>query len=276
MSAFPKPTVSNFAADVSDGLSASEKHIAPQYLFDEVGASLFDTVTIMPEYGIGPAENRVLRRHGAELESMLGPLVSAANLGWRREGSNPVSSWLEAAQHSSTDRRSSHPTLLKLPGGLIGDLSPAERQLFLDQLRHCMRPGDYLLLSADLVKDIDKMLSAYDDGAGIVAAFNKNILARINRELGGHFNLRLFSHEACWDAFMKRVGLGLVSHVKQQVYVAALGQRFSFEAGETIRTMSAHKFSELELEDLALRCGYRPVKTWIDIEWAFAEALWTV
>jgi uncharacterized SAM-dependent methyltransferase len=276
MSAIAKPTASSFAADLAEGLSAADKYISPAHLFDDVGVSLFETIRMLPEHGIGRAEERVLRRRAPEMDALFRSLPPTVDLAGAGKNLGSVSNWLQEAGCAASQRQKGVPLLLTLPHGLIGQLNRAPRQVFLEQLRQLMKPGDYFLLSADLIKDIDKMLCAYDDDAGIVAAFNRNVLARVNRELGGHFNLRQFEHQVRWDAFLRRVEMHLASSREQQVYISSLGRRFSFRAGETIHTNSAHKFSELELEELAQGSGFKPVKSWIDIEWAFAEALLTV
>lgn len=317
MSAFASLGLPPFATDVLEGLSTEEKHIAPRYLYDEIGASLFETITMLPEYGIARAEERLLRRHASELAQLIRPVSLVTELGsgsnratahilrslfdrqadlqesaWRlpvrtleqsRKGLSPITheaflytDWLQRASEFLSDRPKNQPVFLMLLGSSAGSLDRTTLHIFLQNLQGMLKPGDHFLFAADLVKDVDRALAAYDDAAGVVAAFNRNLLGRINRELGGRFDLRCFDHYVKWDAFRRRVELHLRSTKSQEVYIGTLGRRFSFRTGETIQTESSCKFSELELEALAETTGFHSVKTWIDIEWAFAEVLWTV
>ncbi|HEX4228592.1 MAG TPA: L-histidine N(alpha)-methyltransferase [Bryobacteraceae bacterium] len=184
--------------------------------------------------------------------------------------------WLDGLAGISPERTGSAPLLLLFLGSSIGNLDRAEMLGFLRELRGHLRPGDFFLLGADLVKDVDRMLSAYDDPTGVTAAFNLNLLARINRELGGDFDLRSFTHEVRWDSAQRRIEMHLLSCRDQDVNVAALGTDFHFRGGETIWTESSHKFTEVELDGLALSTGFLPVDMWVDENWPFAEALWRV
>jgi uncharacterized SAM-dependent methyltransferase len=139
-----------------------------------------------------------------------------------------------------------------------------------------MRPGDHMLLGADLVKPAAKLLSAYDDPIGVTAAFNRNILARINRELDGRFDLAAFVHEARYNQRQARVEMHLRSTVKQGVWIGALDLSVPFAAGETIWTESSHKFRVEQIARMGERAGWRPVRQWVDCEWGFAEALFRV
>ena len=308
MSAFANLNAPPFAADVAEGLSCANKHVAGHYLYDAIGASLFETVSMLPEYGMARAEERILRRHAPEMECLLAPvsLVAKLSTGCIRPAAHVVrclsaqnpdlkfrphyfssqdtpaekplcaADWLEQAGRFTGDRASDKPLLLMLFGSRLGNMDRASLLSFLEDLRRLLKPGDFFLFGVDLIKEVDKTVSAYDDAAGVMAAFNKNLLARINRELGGHFNLRRFNHTVTWNAFRRRVELRLLSQEEQDVYIAALGRRFHFHAGETIQTEFAYKFSELEIEHWAELTGFTPVKTWTDIEWTFAESLWTV
>ena len=184
--------------------------------------------------------------------------------------------WLDGLATIASERKGVDPLLLLFLGSSIGNLGRDEVLDFLRALRELLRPGDFFLLGADLVKDIDRMLAAYDDPTGVTAAFNLNVLARINKELGADFDLRSFAHEARWDAAHRRIEMHLLSCRDQDVTIPALGAAFHFEAGETIWTESSHKFTEVELDGLALSAGFVPVDMWIDENWPFAEALWRV
>ena len=307
--------LSPFAADVAEGLSSPVKRLSPRYFYDDLGSALFEAITLLPEYGLTRADERVLRRHACELGcilqsvSLVGELgsgsgrktssilqslkarnpglryspidVSAAALDACRlqlsdlaEVSPICSDWLDGVEQIAARRASDKPLLLLFLGSSIGNLDRASIAKFLSQLHALLRAGDYFLLGADLVKDVDKMIAAYDDSTGVTAAFNKNLLTRINRELSGHFDLRAFDHHVRWDAFNRRIEMHLLAWKQQDVYIGAIGRRFHFDAGETIWTESSHKFTELELESLARASGFTPEKTWTDLEWPLAETLW--
>ena len=136
-----------------------------------------------------------------------------------------------------------------------------------------MRSGDALLLGADLVKPVETLLLAYDDPAGVTAAFNLNLLARVNRELGGDFDLRRFRHEARWCEAERRIEMHAVSLARQSVRVGAIGLSFTLEEGETIWTESSHKYRLEDLDSIARGSGFTVERRWIDAEWPFAETL---
>ena len=143
---------------------------------------------------------------------------------------------------------------------------------FLAQLRKQLRPGDALLLGCDLVKPLETMLTAYDDPAGVTAAFNLNLLGRINRELGANFALRQFEHEARYDVAENRVEMHLRSRISQTVTIDDVN--YSFAEGETIWTESSHKFRAECIPTLARHAGFTFVEQWIAADWLFSESLW--
>jgi uncharacterized SAM-dependent methyltransferase len=128
----------------------------------------------------------------------------------------------------------------------------------------------------DLVKPVDQLLLAYDDPAGVTAAFNRNLLARLNREFAADFNLRCYDHEARWNSDQRRVEMHLRAQVDQIVRITALGMDLRFTAGETIWTESSHKFEVGEMLALARATGFESVAHWTDDEWPFAEMLFRV
>jgi uncharacterized SAM-dependent methyltransferase len=138
-----------------------------------------------------------------------------------------------------------------------------------------MLPGDSLLLGADLVKPRAKLIAAYDDSLGVTAAFNLNLLARINRELDGEFDLSKFAHEARYSERGSRVEMHLRSRVAQTVAIPALDMRVRFAKGETIWTESSHKFRAEEIRWLGEQAGWQTERQWIDSDWGFAETLFS-
>lgn len=156
------------------------------------------------------------------------------------------------------------PRLFLFLGSNIGNFDTSEAAAFLSMVRRGMAPSDRLLLGADLVKDRTVLEAAYDDSAGITATFNRNILARINRELGGRFDLESFVHRAPWVESLSRIEMRLVSTRDQTVPVAALDETFHFRAGEHIHTESSRKYRPEDLRTVCGRAGMRIERCWTD------------
>lgn len=161
-------------------------------------------------------------------------------------------------------------------GSTIGNFDRPAADTFLRQVRSILQPGDSLLLGTDLEKSVEVQLLAYDDPAGVTAAFNMNVLARINRELGADFNLKRFEHLALWNFEERRIEMHLRSLERQRVDIPGAGLRIRLEEGETIWTESSHKYSPSEPIEMAARTGFRCEAQWIDEEWPFAQNLWVV
>ena len=139
------------------------------------------------------------------------------------------------------------------------------------EIRHILQPGDSLLLGTDLEKPAEQLLKAYNDEIGVTAAFNLNLLARINRELGGDFDLSRFEHVALYNARERRIEMHLRS-VETQI-VTVENACFAFRTDETIWTESCHKYARNEPPEMARRTGFECVQQWVDVEWGFAENL---
>lgn len=165
------------------------------------------------------------------------------------------------------------PLLVLFLGSNIGNFDGPEARAFLGSLRKQLEPGDGLLLGADLVKPEAELLVAYDDPVGVTAAFDKNVLLRINRELGGHFDLATFAHRAEWNAVHARVEMHLVSVRQQAIAIDALGARFEFAEGETIWTESSYKYTPRGLAALGEEVGLRCHAQWIEPEAKFCATL---
>jgi L-histidine Nalpha-methyltransferase len=163
--------------------------------------------------------------------------------------------------------------LVLFVGSTIGNFERAAADDFLAAVRGVLRPGDALLLGTDLVKEVPRMLAAYDDAAGVTAAFNRNLLVRINRELLADFDPRRFDHEVRWDAGSRRIEMHLRSRGAQRIAIRAAELEIRFRDGETIWTESSHKYRPDEPAKLALRAGFRCAAQWSDAEWPFAESL---
>jgi dimethylhistidine N-methyltransferase len=157
------------------------------------------------------------------------------------------------------------PRTVYFPGSTIGNLTPEEAHAFLRMARD---QAQRLVVGVDVKKDANVLHAAYNDAKGVTAAFNLNLLARINRELGGSFDLRAFAHYAFYNARLGRIEMHLISLADQSVKVAK--RRFLFQRGESIHTENSYKYSVEEFRALATRAGYRPRKLWMDAKGLFA------
>ena len=157
-------------------------------------------------------------------------------------------------------------------GSSIGNFEPSVAETFLKALRENLEPGDAFLLSTDLVKPLDQMLPAYDDALGLTAAFNLNLLSRINRDLGANFDLKKFQHQARYNESEQRIEMHLRSTVNQ---TASINGNFkvSLKQGETIWTESSYKFRPEQVRSMSERAGFKCDAQWVDTEWAFAQTL---
>jgi dimethylhistidine N-methyltransferase len=169
---------------------------------------------------------------------------------------------------SSDERR-----LVLYIGSSIGNFDPHEAALILSRVRAALRPDDALLLGVDLVKSPDTLLAAYDDVEGITAAFNRNLLVRLNRELGADFESDAFAHRAVWNAVDSRMEMYLVSEQKQTVRLEALDLTIDFARGETIHSESSYKYQPGQVEAMLSNAGFTPNMTWTDRRGWFAVCL---
>lgn len=158
-------------------------------------------------------------------------------------------------------------------GSSIGNFDRAAGDEFLRQMRRILSPEDALLLATDLVKPVPQLIRAYDDPAGVTAAFNLNLLARLNRELEADFELSKFRHHVVYNPQERRIEMHLRSTVTQTVHVPRAGVNVKFNEGETIWTENSHKYSVEEIGGIAERTGYRCIAQWVDQEWPFAQSL---
>lgn len=308
--------VREFAVAVSDSLGkVSQRELPSMYLYDELGTTLFEAITLLPEYGLTRAEERLLRRHAGDMLEHLPPPVAVAELGsgsgrktrWILEAladREPVAyfpidispaalikchqelghigaisivgletSYLEGLQEAAARRRPDQTLLVLFLGSTIGNFDPSAAERFLHNIRRHLKPGDALLLGTDVEKSVHDMRLAYNDPAGVTAAFNLNLLARINRELGGNFVLRHFEHEVRYQGRDCRIEMHLRSTRRQTVSIGAADFTCTFREGETIWTEACHKFRVEEIPGIARRTGFLCEAQWVDTEWAFAENL---
>jgi L-histidine N-alpha-methyltransferase len=205
----------------------------------------------------------------AACEKELGQLDFVSLVGYEKpylEGLRAVTARREPGEH----------LCVLFLGSTIGNFDRPAADDFLRQVRTVLEIGDSLLLGTDLVKDVEVQLLAYDDPVGVTAAFNLNLLARINRELGADFRLRDFRHLALWNSEERRIEMHLQSMRGQRVNIPGAGLLVRMEAGETIWTESSHKYHPQEPAEMAARAGFRQVAQWIDEQWPFAQNLWVV
>jgi len=176
----------------------------------------------------------------------------------------------------STELRSTRRTLALFLGSNIGNFEPEEAVALLTALRGSLKPGDGLLLGTDLKKSVERLELAYDDPAGVTAAFNRNVLGRINRELGGNFDVRAFEHESHYDASRGAVDMYLVATSSHRVHVRELSMDVDFGEFESIHTESSYKYSIDDIEGLASAGGYTLRQTWPDAAFDYALSLLAV
>jgi L-histidine N-alpha-methyltransferase len=181
--------------------------------------------------------------------------------------------YLDGLQEVSARRREGERILVLFLGSTIGNFDRPAGDQFLREVRAILREGDALLLATDLEKPIAQLLLAYDDPAGVTAAFNMNLLARLNRDLGADFDLKQFRHLARYDESERRVEMHLVSKAWQRITIREAGFRFYLREGETIWTESSHKYNPDEVIRMGARTGFRCAQQWIDAEWPFAQNL---
>lgn len=206
---------------------------------------------------------------GAALEEAERTFVTSdaiSVLGFERE-------YLEGLREVGRRRTPGEPLLVLFLGGTIGNFERHAADQFLRAVRGCMAFGDRLLVSTDLVKPVEALIAAYDDPIGVTAAFNKNLLARVNRELDGGFELSRFRHEARWNAGERRIEMHLRATEAHAARIEAARMEVSFRVGETLWTESSHKYRLEEIPAMAERTGFRCEGRWVDGEWPFAQNL---
>ncbi|MDP4024580.1 L-histidine N(alpha)-methyltransferase [Methylobacterium sp. NEAU 140] len=295
------PTDPAFLADVRAGLSAPRKHLAPKYFYDAAGSDLFEAITRLPEYYPTRTEIGILDARGPEIAALLPPGAALVEFGsgstakLRRllrhrpdlAAYVPVDVSGEFLADQAEVLRADFPDLPVLPvvadftrpfalpdglgaapragffpGSTLGNFEPEEAEALLRQFGAILGTGAMLIVGIDLVKDAGVLEAAYDDAAGVTGRFNLNLLTRINRELGGDFDLGAFAHRAVFNAQASRIEMHLVASVAQTVRVG--GDRFAFAAGETIHTESSYKYTLASFGALARRAGWEPATAWTD------------
>jgi L-histidine Nalpha-methyltransferase len=285
-------------------LSASPRAIPPIFFYDALGSALFDAICELPWYQVTRAELALLEAHGQDIGAATAPRrlielgpgngrkatvlarglgqpaldvhlvdISASALAIARAAVSGVPG-VRVSTHAATYeaglaalgavRAERGRTLVAFLGSNIGNFQPHEACAFLGHVRGAMRAGDVLLIGADLVKPERELLLAYDDPLGVTGAFNKNVLAHINRELDADFDLGAFAHLARWNAAASRVEMHLVSLRRQAVTIAGADLEFVLQAGETIWTESSYKYQPDGVSALVESAGFEELTQWID------------
>ena len=196
----------------------------------------------------------------------LGRIDSVSIVGFER-------AYLDGLLDVASRRKSGERLLLLFLGSTIGNFDRPAAANFLREVRHILHRGDALLLATDLEKSASDLLLAYDDPAGVTAAFNLNLLARINRELEADFDLRSFEHEARYNSTERRIEMHLRSRRKQTAHIFSASLHVTLESGETIWTESSHKYRCEEAAKMGARAGFRCEGQWVDAEWPYAQSL---
>jgi len=304
--------VSAFAEDVRHYLQLSPRQLPSMYLYDALGSALFDAICELPWYAITRAEMRLLECHRTEIFARLPKLTHLVELGpgdGRKlktlvEGtSEPLIAHLvdvspgalERAAHTLSDAlnlsvvtqqasfedgldaimlaEAGARTLVLLLGSNIGNFDSRGSAALLSRIAAALGPDDAFLIGADLVKSERDLQWAYDDPLGVSAAFNLNVLLRINRELGGNFDLRAFRHRAIWIAACSRMDMFLVSTREQRVRIEGVDLEFELRKDEAIWTESSYKYTPDALIGQLRNGGFEPMAQWIDHDAGFALTL---
>jgi dimethylhistidine N-methyltransferase len=297
-----------FLADVLAGLRSPRKTLPCKYFYDERGSALFERICDLEEYYPTRTELAILRAHGGEMADALGPACLLVEYGSgssaktrllldrlaRPAGYVPVDISREHLLRTAERLRADYPRLPVLPvaadftaafalprtqrparrrvvyfpGSTIGNFGPREAVALLRGVASLCGHGGGLLIGIDLRKQREVLERAYDDALGVTAAFNLNLLARINRELGADFDLARFAHRALWRDAASRIEMHLVSREEQRVRLA--GETFQFRAGETICTEHSHKYTVEGFGALAARGGLAQRRVWTDAAQRFS------
>lgn len=301
------PPRADFRAEVLQGLARSPKSIPPKFFYDENGSRLFEEITRLPEYYPTRTEIEILEDASREIAGHFGDdaaliefgsgssrkvrilleeedtaavympidisgdflLASAEELAEAYPRTQIIAVCADYTQMPELpDTGTSGRKIVFFPGSTIGNLEPDDARQFLRSTRLLLEPGDAMVVGVDQIKDERVLNAAYNDARGVTAEFNLNLLARINRELGGNFDLEKFEHHAFFNAQESRIEMHLVSRADQDVVIS--GQSFRFSNGESIHTENSYKYGSGRFRELAEEAGYTVKRRWTDDENWFA------
>ena len=286
---------------VREGMAQQPRQLPAWLLYDAEGSRLFEAICEQPEYGLTRTETALLQARAPELAAGLGAGVlvefgagNARKVGPLLEALQPpayvaLDISADHLQQSCVDLQARHPAVPVLgiccdysvlrqlpehpllngqrrlgfyPGSSIGNFSPEEAQSLLRQLGQLLGPGARLLIGIDQPKALERLEAAYNDAAGVSAAFARNLLVRLNRDLAGNFDPEAFAYSARWQPEHSRIAMALVSRQAQSVQLA--GEIWNFAAGEPLITEYSVKYGPAEFTALAERAGWRPLGRWSD------------
>jgi len=289
------------------GLSRAPRAIPAKFLYDARGSALFDAICDLPEYYLTRTETEILKRHAADIASRAGPGIALVEYGSGSSVKSrllldslkdlalysPIDISRQHLDQTASRLRRDYPGLVVepvcadymalealslaqgpakrlgfFPGSTLGNLEPHEAAAFLRRARRLLGNDGALVLGVDLKKDAKRLHDAYNDSAGVTAAFTLNLLRRMNRELQGTFDLERFAHEAFYNPIEGRIEIYFRSLCDQTVTV--VGRRFDFTAGERVHTEYSYKFDRRGIERMARRAGFRVGAFWTDPEDVFA------
>jgi dimethylhistidine N-methyltransferase len=308
------PARASFLEETIAGLSGSPRTLPCKFFYDERGAQLFQKICELPEYYITRTELKILRLHGAEIASMLGERIELIGLGTGAGTKTrilleelheptvyvPIDISKEQLQKSTArfhktfpqleilpvcadylerfelplPRRPSLRSVVYFPGSTIGNFEPSAATEFLRRLVELSGDGGGLLIGVDLQKDRHVIEAAYNDGPGVTAAFNLNLLVRANRELGADFDLLRWTHRAIYNSSAGRIEIYLISETEQSVRIQ--DRQFHFQRGEKILTEYSYKHTPEGFAALAGKAGFEFEKAWTDDARLFGVFYFTV
>ena len=289
-----------FRADVLKGLSEPQKAVPARWFYDEAGSRLFEDITRLPEYYPTRAETEILADRASEFRELIGPGRAVVEFGSGSSLKTPLllaaiepaayvpldisGAFLRASaaalaakfrhvpvypveadfmrEVALPEAVSALPKLGFFPGSTIGNMVPRTATDLLRTMRATLGEGSRLLIGMDLVKDPSVLEAAYDDAAGVTAAFNLNLAHRINRELEGTIPVADLRHVARWNDDFARIEMHLAA--ERDIAFTVAGHRFAMRAGETIHTENSHKFSRRSANLLLLAGGWTPRHRWLD------------
>ena len=306
--------IRSFEEEVRWGLSQGVKRLSPKHLYDEAGSALFDRICSLDEYYLTRTELQIMREHGAEMAGAIGPEAQVIELGAgsvvkirllleqldRPAAFAPVDISGEHLEAAASELSTDYPHIpivpvvadftrqfripapariparrvVYFPGSTIGNFETEDAKALMRAVAAMLDPGDGLLIGVDLVKPEPVLQAAYDDREGTTAAFITNVLARLNRELDGDFELASFDYLAEWQVEPSRMAMFLVSNRDQMVRVA--GQRYGFRAGERLLVEYSHKYTLERFAAFAEDTGFRVDRVWTDPKRHFSVQMLTV
>ncbi len=297
----------SFAAEAVAGLSATPKRLPPKFFYDSTGSDLFERITELPDYYPTRCELGILRERAGEIAALIPPGAALIEFGSGSSMKTrtlleaaralaayvPVDISAEFLDAQADSLRREYPSIAMLPvaadfgasfelpeaaknmpragffpGSTIGNLEPPEAAAFLRQAGGILGAGAVFVVGVDLIKDEKVLHKAYNDSAGVTAAFNRNLLVRMNRELGANFDVASFEHHAFFNRELHRIEMHLASLKRQRVSVC--GATVEFRAGETIHTENSYKYTVDSFQCLARGTGWSPLTVWTDVKKYFS------